>query len=133
MPVLTSIDMERKLVLTIGSGAVRDEDFLQARKEVLGDPRFDPSFDRLWDFSAVTEEQVSEATIEHLVGTSPFVGDVLRAVVASMSPKALARVVEFVSSSRRLNRRIAVFPNREAAESWIKSERAAISPVQDRR
>ena len=125
MPVLITIDVERKLILTVGSGAVRDEDFLEARKEVLDHPDFDPSFDRLWDFSAVTEEHVSEATIEHLVGTSPFEGEVLRAVVASMSPKALSRVVEFVSHSRRFNRRIAIFPSREAAEQWIKSELAA--------
>ena len=131
MPVLITIDVERKVVLTVCSGDVRDEDFLEAREHVLDDSRFDPSFDRVWDFSAVTEAGVSEATIEQLVATSPFVGDVLRAVVASKSPKALARVLEFVSRTRKFNRRIAVFPNRDAAEEWIKSERAATLPPED--
>ena len=123
MPALVTIDVKRKLVITVCSDTVTDEEFVQARKQVLADPTFDPSFDRLWDFSAVTKGQVSDETIAHLVETSPFVGDILRAVVVSMSAKALERVMEFVSQSRRFNRRIAAFPNREAAWQWLESER----------
>ena len=125
MPARVTIDRERKLVITVCSGTVTDGEFLQAREELLADPSFDPSFDRLWDFSAVTEEQVSEQTMASLVKTSPFVGDISRAVVVSLAPKPLARILEFVSQSRRFNRRIAAFPSREAAEQWIKSERSA--------
>jgi hypothetical protein len=123
MPALVTIDVERKVVITVCSDTVTDEEFVQARKQVLADPTFDPSFDRLWDFSAVTEEHVSDETIAHLVETSPFVGDILRAVVVSMSAKALERVMEFVTQSRRFNRRIAAFPTREAAWQWLESER----------
>jgi hypothetical protein len=123
MPTHVTIDTERKLVITGCSGTVTDEEFLRARKQVLADPTFDPSFDRLWDFSAVTGEQVSDET-------SPFVGDILRAVVVSMSPKALARVMEFVSLSRRFNRRIAAFPSRAAAQQWLESERRTRPPAQ---
>jgi hypothetical protein len=130
MPALVTIDVERKLVITVCSDTVTDEEFLQARKQVLADPTFDPSYDRLWDFSAVTQEQVSDETVAHLVETSPFEGDILRAVVVSMSAKALARVMEFVSLSRRFNRRIAAFPTREAAQKWLESERRARSPGQ---
>ena len=127
MPALVTIDVERKLVITVCSDTVTDEEFVQARKQVLADPTFDPSFDRLWDFSAVTGEQVSDETIAHLVETSPFEGDILRAVVVSMSAKALDRVMEFVSQSRRFNRRIAAFPTRESAWQWLESERRARS------
>jgi hypothetical protein len=123
MPAYVTIDAERKLVITVCSGTVTDEEFLQAREQVLADPAFDPSFDRLWDFSAVTMEEVSEEAIARLVKTSPFVGDISRAVVVSMSPKALARIMDFVSQSRRFSRCIAVFPTRETAERWIESER----------
>lgn len=129
MPASVTIDAERKLVITTCSGTVTDEEFLDARKQVLADPAFDPSFDRLWDFSAVTTEQVSEGAVANLVRTSPYVGDIARAVVVSMSPKALARALEFVSQSRRFNRRIAAFPTREAAEQWIASERATRTPA----
>ena len=107
MSTLVTIDVERKLVITVCSDTVTDEEFVQARKQILADPTFDPSFDRLWDFSAVTKEQVSDETIAYLVETSPFEGDISRAVVVSMLPQGLARVMEFVSQSRRFNRRIA--------------------------
>jgi hypothetical protein len=123
MPALVTIDVERKLVITVCSDTVTDEEFVQARKQVLADPTFDPSFDRLWDFSAVIKGQVSDETIARLVETSPFVGDILRAVVVSMLPQALDRVMEFVSQSRRLNRRIAAFPTQEAARQWLEGER----------
>jgi hypothetical protein len=131
MPAHVTIDVERKLVITVCSGTVTDEEFLEARKQFLADPTFDASFDRVWDFSAVTSEQVSEEAVERLVKTSPFVGDVSRAVVMSMSPKALARILEFVSQSRQLNQRIAVFPTRQSAEQWIESERHTRTPTQD--
>jgi hypothetical protein len=131
MPAHVTIDRERKLVITVCSGIVTDEEFLEARKQVLADPTFDPCFDRLWDFSAVISEQVSEEVIARLVKTSPFVGDVSRAVVMSMSPKALARTMEFVSQSRQFNRRIAVFPTRQSAEQWIESERRTRPPAQE--
>jgi len=125
MPALVTIDVKRKLVITVCSDTVTDEEFVQARKQLLADPAFDPSFDRLWDFTAVTGEQVSDETIAHLVETSPFEGDILRAVVVSMSAKALARVMEFVAQSRRFNQRIAAFPSRETAWQWLESERRA--------
>jgi hypothetical protein len=123
MAAVVTIDVKRKLVITVCSDTVTDEEFVQARKQVLADPTFDPSFDRLWDFSAVTKEQVSDETIAHLVETSPFEGDISRAVVVSMLPQGLARVMEFVSQSRRFNRRIAAFPTQEVARQWIESER----------
>jgi len=123
MPALVTIDVERKLVITVCSDTVTDEEFIQAREQVLADPAFDPSFDRLWDFSSVTGEQVSDETIAHLVETSPFSGDILRAVVVSMRAKALDRIIKFVSQSRRFNQRIAAFPTRESAWQWLERER----------
>jgi hypothetical protein len=128
MPALIEIDSKRKLVLTVCSGTVTDEEFVQAREGMLADPHFDPAFDRLWDFSAVTDEAVSEETLSHLVKTSPFTGDILRAVVVSMVPQAFARVMEFIAQSRRFNRGIAAFPTREAAEQWLASEHAVRPP-----
>ncbi len=123
MPIQVTIDPQRQLVITTCFGLVTADEFLQAREQVLADTTFDPTFDRLWDFSSVTGEQVSEELISRLVKTSPFAGDILRAVVVSLSPKTLARILEFIAESRRFNRRIAAFPTREAAEGWIQSER----------
>src|SRR5690242_4461584 len=114
MPAYATIDTERNLITTECSGTVTDEEFIEARSRLLQDPEFDPSFDRLWDFSAVTTEQVSPEAISRLVKTSPFVGDISRAVVVSSSPKVLAAVMEFIAQSRQFNRRIAAFPTRAA-------------------
>lgn len=132
MPVRVTIDPQRKLVTTTCDGLVTDEEFLQAREQVLADTTFDPAFDRLWDFSPVTGAQVSEDLIARLVKTSPFVGDILRAVVVSMSPETLARTLEFVAQSRHFNRQIAAFPTREAAEEWIESERCLDRSIHER-
>ncbi len=111
------------MVITTCSGSIADEDLLQARNDVLANPAFDPSFDRLWDFSEVTQHQVSDATLTHLVDTSPSVGNISRAVVISMSKEPLERVLAFIARSRELNRRVAVFPTRESAEQWIETGR----------
>jgi hypothetical protein len=127
MPATVMVDAERKLVLTTCSGSVTDEDLLQARRDVLANPHFDPSFDRLWDFSEVTQQQVTDATLGHLVNTSPSVGNISRAVVVSRAKEPLERVLAFIARSRQLNRRVAVFPNRETAEQWIETGRNAPS------
>lgn len=127
MPVTVTVDAERKLVITTCSGSVTDEDFLQARRDVLADPRFDPSFDRVWDFSEVKQQEVSDATMAHLVETSPSADSISRAVVVSMAKQPLERVLAFIAQSRQLNRRMAVFPNRETAEKWIENGRNAPS------
>jgi hypothetical protein len=125
MPVTVDVDAERKLAITTCSGSVTDEDLFQARKDLLANPHFDPSFDRLWDFSEVTKQEVGDATLKHLVDTSPSVGNISRAVVISMSKEPLERVLAFIAHSRQLNRRVAVFPNRESAEKWIETGRNA--------
>jgi len=125
MPVTVTVDAQKKIVITMCSGSVTDDDLLQARKDLLANPHFDPSFDRLWDFGEVAEQQVSDATLKHLVNTSPSVGHISRAIVVSTAKEPLERVLTCIAWSRQLNRRIAVFPNRESAEQWIETGRNA--------
>ena len=94
MAVSVKVDVERKLVVTTASGFVADQDLLQARKDVLANPRFDPSFDRLWDFSEVTQQQVSDETLANLVDTSPSTGNISRAVVVSTAKEPLERIAK---------------------------------------
>jgi hypothetical protein len=130
MPVSTSIDTERRLVINTAWGTVSDEDFIGARRDLSADPRFDASLNRLWDFSNVTREDLSEGIVAELVSTSPSGDHVYRAVVCSM-PATVPRVMEFIVQSRRLSRRIAVFPTREDAEIWIQSKHRPLPPVSD--
>ena len=118
------VDVQRKLVITTATGVIGDDDLREARRDLLADPLFDASFDRLWDFSGVTEERVSDALIADLVATSPSRPQVFRAVVC-VTPGPAAKVLRLVTASRALDRQIAVFPDRGAAEGWIEAARSS--------
>lgn len=125
MPVTVAIDAERRLTVTIGEGVITDDEFLCARDQLLANPAFDPNYDRIWDFHSVTEAQVSEAVAERLIAASPTSEKpIYRAVVVSERPAPMKAILDFIHRTRQANRRIAAFPNREAAEKWVTKARA---------
>ncbi len=124
MPVTLTIEPERRLVTTTGSGIVTDEDFMRARQQLLEHPDFDASFDRIWNFRAVTESQVSEEIAAQLVANSPNTEkSICRAVVMSERAAPMKDIIDFISRTRRANRRIAAFPDLRSAEQWILTAR----------
>jgi hypothetical protein len=130
MPVTVSIDPERQLTITIGEGVVTDEEFLRAREQLLANPAFDPTFDRIWDFHAVTEARVSEAVAAQLIATSPnSETQICRAVVVSERTAPMTAILDFINRIRQTNRRIAAFPDRDRAEKWIATTRADLTPA----
>ena len=130
MPVTVKIDPERRLTITTGEGVVTDEEFLRAREQLLANPDFDPAFDRIWDFAAVTEAQVSEAVVEQLVATSPNSDrPICRAIVISELATPMKYILGFMNCVRQANRRIAAFPDRARAEKWIATSRAELQPA----
>ena len=130
MPVRVSIDAERRLTITIGEGVITDDEFLRARAELLVNPAFDPNFDRIWDFYSVTEARVSEAVAERLISSSPNAEKpICRAVVISKRAAPMKAILDFIHRTRLANRRIAAFPNREAAEKWVTTARADLQPA----
>ena len=130
MPVTVTIEPERGLTITTGEGVVTDEEFLRAREPLLANPAFDPAFDRIWDFYATTEAQVSEAVVAQLVATSPnSERQICRAVVVSERTPPMKYILGFMNCVRQANRRIAAFPDRERAEKWIATSRADPLPA----
>jgi predicted GH43/DUF377 family glycosyl hydrolase len=130
MPVSVTIDPKRRLTVTIGEGVVTDEEFLRAREELLANPVFDPTFDRIWDFYAVTEARVSEAVAAQLISASPnSEKQICRAVVVSDRATPIKAILDFMNRTRQTNRRIAAFPDREHAEKWIVTARAEFQPA----
>lgn len=125
MPVTVTIHPERRLTITTGEGVVTDEEFLRAREQLLANPDFDPAFDRIWDFSAITEAQVSDAVMARLIATSPnSERPICRAVVVSERATPMKYILDFMNRVRQTNRRIAAFPDRDRAEQWIATTRA---------
>lgn len=130
MPVTVTIDPERRLTITTGEGVVTDEEFLRAREQLLANPAFDPAFDRIWDFSAITEAQVSEAVVAQLIATSPnSERPICRAVVVSERTTPMKYILDFMNRVRQTNRRIAAFPDRAHAEKWIATTRVELPPA----
>ena len=130
MPVTVTIDPEQRLTITTGEGVVTDEEFLRARERLLADPAFDPAFDRIWDFYAITEAQVSEAVVAQLISTSPnSEKPICRAVVVSERAAPMTAILDFINRIRQANRRIAAFPDRDRAEKWIATARVDFPPV----
>ena len=124
MPVTVTVYPERGLTITTGEGVVTDEEFLRAREHLLANPAFDPAFDRIWDFSAITEARVSEAVVAELVATSPNSDrPICRAVVVSERTTPMKYILDFMNRVRQANRRIAAFPDRGRAEEWIATAR----------
>jgi len=129
MPVTVTIDAERRLTITTGEGVVTDEDFLRAREQLLANPAFDQSFDRIWDFYAVTEAQVSEAVAARLTAASPnSEKPICRAVVMSERTAPMKAILDFINRTRQINRRIAAFPDRDSAEKWVTTTRVDLTP-----
>ena len=125
MPVTLTIDPKRRLTITTCEGVVTDEEFLRAREQLLADPAFDPLFDRIWDFHAVTEARVSEDVVTRLVAGSPNAEKpICRAVVVSERATPMKPILDFIKHTRQANRRIAAFPDLDHAEKWIATARA---------
>ena len=130
MPVTVTIDPERRLTITTGEGVVTDEEFLRAREQLVVNPAFDPTFDRIWDFSAIAEAQVSEDVAAQLIATSPNSElPICRAVVVSERATPMPAILDFINRVRETNRRIAAFPDRAHAEKWIETCRAELAPA----
>jgi hypothetical protein len=129
MPVTVTIDVERRLTITVGEGIVTDEDFLRARDQLVADPAFDPAFDRIWDFYSVTESRVSEAVATRLIAASPNPEKpICRAVVVSERTAPMKAILDFINRTRQANRRIAAFPDRDSAEKWVTTARVDLPP-----
>ena len=124
MPVTFTIDAERRLTITTCADVVTDEEFLRAREQLLADPAFDPAFDRIWDFYAITEARVSEAIVARLISASPnSEKPICRAVVVSERAAPMKAILDFINRTRQANRRIAAFPDRDSAEKWVATAR----------
>ena len=83
MPFANEIDVEQRLIITRGVGAVTTADAFEARKQYMEDPRFDPSFRQLIDLTAATELAMSGDSIRQLATARVFDRETKRAIVVN--------------------------------------------------
>lgn len=117
MGVLLTIFPEQRLVLSEFYDEVTDEEILQHGRAIRSDPRFEPTFSEIVDFTRVTRVAVSENTLKLLArGKSVFSADSKHAVIAPTGPVYdLARAYQAEADSRIL----AVVQTREQACKFL--------------
>jgi len=121
MAMQLMIDVERRVVISSGLGSVTDDDLLAGYSLLRDNPKFDPTYDRVWDFAEVTQLQMSDDLLRRFAERSLSAPAVRRAIVC-LAPQVVARVLELVDESRESNRDIALFPSREEALKWLALE-----------
>jgi hypothetical protein len=72
MPAFYKIDKERKLVMSTGSGVYTMADALAHQDKLLKDPDFDRSFSQLYDFTHITDIELSSEDIRTLARSTVF-------------------------------------------------------------
>lgn len=119
MPADYTIDKERRLVLSTGTGYLSKEDVLGHMDRISSDPDFDPTFSQLLDFTEVTEIGFGPQEVREFAERNIFAPRARRAfLVQNDLHFALARMFE-IHRELRGESGIAVFRNMDEAMDWI--------------
>jgi hypothetical protein len=87
MPVVLKIDPQRRVVYSAFYGKLSEAEVIDHRMQIAADPDFKPHFSEIVDFSAVTEAEISDATLGALAANpSLYDASVLHIVVAPAEP-----------------------------------------------
>ena len=124
MPLTVTVDKQRGLIITHGSGVLTLGDIAAARAQARENPDFDPSFYELFDVRDVTEAQLTGADMARIAASSVLAPGVCRAfVVANQRQHGLARM--FSGFAEPHDQRVVVFREMAVAESWLAARREA--------
>jgi hypothetical protein len=78
-----TIDPERRLVHVRGRGVLSTDDHHELTSRLLADPRFDPTYQSLGDFSEVTDVLVDTMALAHTAAVPMFDAGTRHAIVAT--------------------------------------------------
>jgi hypothetical protein len=83
MPVVLKIDPQRQVVYSAFYGKLSESEMVGHRRLIAADPDFKPHFSEIVDLSAVTEADISDATLGAIASNpSLYDASVLHIVVA---------------------------------------------------
>jgi hypothetical protein len=115
MPVNFRIDVARKLVISECQGVVTGADLFDHQSLLGADPRFQPDFWQLFDFTGATEIHVSVEDVRELAARSPFRAGSKRAVVVSRPVHfGLVRMFDALTDEHAVDLRVFY----DVAEAW---------------
>ena len=120
MPITSSIDKARRLVISLGSGTLTALDLRNAQVLVRTDPAFDPTYAQLFDVRAVTRLQFTAEDVMGQARNTPLAPGSRRAfVVSSVEQAGLARM--FQAYIRADAKTFRIFESPDEALRWLMS------------
>jgi len=119
MPCEYSIDPERRLVVSSGTGTFRHADFIEHLDLLRADPRFDPGFDHLVDARHFDRFDLTPSQLRDMASRSLFAATSRRAlVVSSAFHFGLARMFAAIRESTS-GQTTMVFRELREATAWL--------------
>jgi len=126
MPVRHEIDKSGRLIVHTAEGDVSFSEIKQDRENMRRDPGFDPSFNMLWDATAVTKMQLSSDELVFFA-QNRILSKASR--VAFVAPEAhvfgVLRMFEIHYSLIDDSAQSQVFRKRAEALEWLNRKRSA--------
>ena len=98
MPVVLKIDSRRKVVYSAFYGKITDAELFNHRSAIATDPDFNPDYSEIVDFSAVTEADISNATLAAMASAPSLYNSSVAHIVVAPS----AALVQMVSKFKEL-------------------------------
>lgn len=124
MPEFYTIDKERRLVLTTGSGVITLADAVSHMDKLSKDPDFDPSFSQIVDFTQVTRIELSADEIRRLAQRTIFSVTSRRAFIAPDEVAfGIGRMFQILRGLEG-EQGIRIFRSLEEALDWVFPRRA---------
>ncbi len=118
MAVRHSVYTKHRLVFSVADGYLTAADIHNHVQSLIADPDFEPRFDHLSDFTAVTDWNIRPGQMYGLARVSLFSETSRRALIAADDHiYGMLRMYLGYRSDGTAHTRI--FPNREEALSWL--------------
>ena len=95
MPVVLKIDPRRKVVYSAFYGKINDAELLDHRSSIANDPDFNPHYSEIVDFSAVTEANISNATLSAMATAPSLYDSSVVHIVVAPSPSLVQMMSKF--------------------------------------
>ena len=95
MPVVLKIDTRRKIVYSAFYGKLTDAELMDHREAIAADPDFNPKYSEIVDFSAVTEANISNATLTAMASAPSLYDENVMHIVVTPSPALVQMVSKF--------------------------------------